>query len=156
MILTRVARTFLDCSPRQCQRKTCGGRLSVSFTLWTYISFADKLTASMQQKRALLTRLPKWFDTDFFEIEARAEGNPTRDQMRLMMQSLLSERFKLTVHFESPVVPVLALTIVKPGKPGPKLRPHAEGSALRRILNRARPHGRTNNARRRLASFLRI
>ena len=72
----------------------------------------------MQQKRALLTRLPKWFDTDFFEIEARAEGNPTRDQMRLMMQSLLSERFKLTVHFESPVVPVLALTIVKPASQG--------------------------------------
>jgi bla regulator protein blaR1 len=71
--------------------------------------------------------LPKWFDTDVFQIEARAAGNPTKDQMRLMMQSLLAERFKLTVHFESPVIPVLALTLVKPGKVGPKLRPHAEG-----------------------------
>jgi uncharacterized protein (TIGR03435 family) len=47
--------------------------------------------------------------------------------MRLMMQSLLAERFKLAVHFESPVIPVFALTLVKPGKMGPKLRPHAEG-----------------------------
>jgi uncharacterized protein (TIGR03435 family) len=40
-----------------------------------------------------------------------------------MMQSLLAERFKLAVHFDSQVVPVLALVLVKPGKTGPKLRP---------------------------------
>jgi uncharacterized protein (TIGR03435 family) len=107
--------------------KPTGGRLSASFTLWTYISFAYKLTASRQQERAVLARLPKWFDTDVYQIEARAAGNPTKDQMRLMMQSLLAQRFKLAVHFESPVVPVLALTLAKPGRMGPKLRPHAEG-----------------------------
>ena len=47
--------------------------------------------------------------------------------MRLMMQSLLAERFKLTVHFETKVVPVLAMVLAKPGKTGPKLRPHSEG-----------------------------
>ena len=49
--------------------------------------------------------------------------------MRLMMQSLLAERFKLTVHFETQVVPVLAMVLAKPGKTGPKLRPHSEGVA---------------------------
>jgi bla regulator protein blaR1 len=107
--------------------KPTGGRLSASLTLWTYISFAYKLTASREQERAVLAQLPKWFDKNIFQIEARAAGNPTKDQMRLMMQSLLAERFKLAVHFESPVVPVLALTLVKPGQAGPKLRPHAEG-----------------------------
>jgi uncharacterized protein (TIGR03435 family) len=34
--------------------KPSGGRLSASFTLWTYISFAYKLTASRQQERAVL------------------------------------------------------------------------------------------------------
>jgi hypothetical protein len=87
--------------------KPAGGRLSARFGLWTYISFAYKLTSSRQQERAAVARLPKWFDTDTFEIEARAEGNPTKDQMRLKMQSLLAERFKLTVHFESQVVPFL-------------------------------------------------
>jgi bla regulator protein blaR1 len=107
--------------------KPKGGRLSASFTLWSYISFAYKLTASRQQERAVLARLPKWFETDIYQIEARAADNPTKDQMRLMMQSLLAERFKLAVHFESPVIPVFALTFVKPGKMGPKLHPHAEG-----------------------------
>jgi uncharacterized protein (TIGR03435 family) len=49
--------------------------------------------------------------------------------MRLMMQSLLADRFKLAVHFETREVPVLALTLDKPGKLGPKLRPHSEGPA---------------------------
>ena len=35
---------------------------------------------------------------DPFDIEARAAGNPTKDQMRLMMQSLLADRFRLRVH----------------------------------------------------------
>ena len=47
--------------------------------------------------------------------------------MRLMMQSLLADRFKLRVHFETKEVPVLALTLVKSGKLGPKLLPHSEG-----------------------------
>jgi uncharacterized protein (TIGR03435 family) len=47
--------------------------------------------------------------------------------MRLMMQSLLADRFKLAVHFETREVPVLALTLVKPGKTGPQLHPHSEG-----------------------------
>jgi len=73
--------------------------------------------------------LPKWLATERFAIEARVdgEGNPTKDQMRLMMQSLLADRFKLAVHFETEEVPVFALTLLKPGKLGPKLRLHADG-----------------------------
>ncbi len=47
--------------------------------------------------------------------------------MRLMMQSLLADRFKLTVHFEAREAAVFALNLVRPGKTGPKLRPYAEG-----------------------------
>lgn len=92
----------------------------------TFISFAYKLSAADQGK-ADFEQLTKWTATDSFDVEARAEGNPTKDQMRLMMQSLLAERFKLAAHFETREGPVFALTLVKPGKLGPKLRPHAEG-----------------------------
>ena len=44
-----------------------------------------------------------------------------------MMQSLLTDRFMLRVHFETKEVPVLALTLVNPSKLGPKLLPHSEG-----------------------------
>src|SRR5579863_4005111 len=108
--------------------KTPGGRLSTSFPLLAYISFAYKLSPS-EMRAAALDQLPKSIGTDLFEIEARGAGNPTKDQMRLMMQSLLADRFKLAVHFESREGPVFALTLVKPGQTGPKLRPHAEGSA---------------------------
>jgi uncharacterized protein (TIGR03435 family) len=44
-----------------------------------------------------------------------------------MMRSLLAERFQLKVHFETQQASLYELTLVKPGKLGPKLRPHAEG-----------------------------
>ena len=107
--------------------KPLGDRFSASFPLSAYIEFAYELRPG--QVDAALGQFPNWVSTDVYEIEARAEGNPTKDQMRLMMQSLLADRFKLVVHFETQEVPVLALTLVKPGKIGPKLRRHAEGAA---------------------------
>src|SRR5262249_6967850 len=104
-----------------------GGRFSADFPLATYISFAYKLSLSADQRQAMFAHLPEWVSNDRYAIEARAEGNPTKDQMRLMMQSLLAERFKVAVHFETRVFPAFAMTLVKPDKPGPKLRPHSEG-----------------------------
>ena len=106
---------------------TAGGRFSAGFALWTYITFAYKLSLTGDQRRAATAQLPKWVTTDFFQIEARAAGNATKDQMRLMMQSLLAERFNLKIHFETQEVPVMALTLDKPGKLGPNLHPHSEG-----------------------------
>ncbi|HEV3332232.1 MAG TPA: TIGR03435 family protein [Bryobacteraceae bacterium] len=106
--------------------KTAGGRFSATFPLRAYVFFAYKLSAN-ELSPAALAKLPKWVSTDIYDIEGRAEGNPTKDQMRLMMQSLLADRFKLAVHFETREGPVFALTLVKPGKTGPKLRPHAQG-----------------------------
>src|ERR1017187_8556398 len=63
------------------------GRLSVVWSVPVFISFAYKLRLAEDQRHAMVARLPKWVDTDFFEIEAKAAGTPTKDQMRLMMQS---------------------------------------------------------------------
>jgi bla regulator protein blaR1 len=106
-----------------------GGDLKADFSLPTYIEFAYKILLTQQQKEAMVAHLPKWVSTQPFVIEAKAEGNPTKDQMRLMMQSLLADRFKLIVHFETQEQPALALVFVKEGKTGPRLRPHAEGLA---------------------------
>ena len=103
------------------------GRLSVAFPLPRYIEFAYKLTLQPELRQAMVARLPKWVDTDFIEIETKAAGNPTKDQMRLMMQSLLAERLHLAVHYETQEMPVFALTLIKPGTWGPKLIRHADG-----------------------------
>ena len=39
--------------------------------------------------RATIEGLPSWVSVERFDIEARAVGSPSKDQMRLMMQSLL-------------------------------------------------------------------
>src|SRR5688572_1098937 len=41
---------------------------------------------------------PDWVTSDRYDIEARAEGNPTREQMRPMLQTLLAERFQFAAH----------------------------------------------------------
>jgi uncharacterized protein (TIGR03435 family) len=104
-----------------------GGRFFAQFTLLTFIQFAWKTRPTREQAQTILAPLPKWVATDRFEIEARAGGNPTKDQMRLMMQSLLADRFHLALHFETRETAVFGLTLVKPGKLGPKIRPHSEG-----------------------------
>jgi bla regulator protein BlaR1 len=103
------------------------GRFSARFGVMTFVEFAYKLMLSPDQRQAMLAHLPKWIDADQFEIDAKAAGNPTKDQMRLMMQSLLAERFHLAVHYEAQQMPVYALTLIKPGKWGPKLIRHADG-----------------------------
>jgi bla regulator protein blaR1 len=102
-----------------------GGRFSARFPLLTYITFAYKLTLSPDQRQAILSQLPKWAGTESFDIEARApQSNATKDQMRLMMQSLLAERFKLATHFETQTVAAYGLMPAKAGKTGPQLLPH--------------------------------
>src|ERR1035437_10281798 len=102
------------------------GLFHADFPLSVYIEFAYKLLLAPEQRQAMLASLPKWVSTDIFEIHARAAGKPTKDQLRLMMQSLLAERFGLKVHFESQETPVLALTLIKAGKLGPHLSAHAD------------------------------
>ncbi len=104
-----------------------GGYFRARNSLVNYIEFAYKLPLTDDEERALLEHLPRWVREDNFVIQARASGNPTRDQMRLMMQSLLADRFKLALHFETLEETVLALTLIQPGKTGPALRPHGEG-----------------------------
>jgi uncharacterized protein (TIGR03435 family) len=104
------------------------GRLTAEgLSLSAYIMSAWNLMLSRDQLDAMRARLPKWASTETFEIRAVAPGSPTQDQMRLMLQSLLADRFSLKVHFDTAQTPVLALVLDKPGKTGSNLRPHSEG-----------------------------
>ena len=99
-------------------------------TLMRYIVFAYKLSGMQElalrfdSYSGLKQRVPEWVKNDRYNIEARASGTATTDQMRLMMQGLLADRFNLVVHWETREAPVFALVLDKPGKPGPQLEPH--------------------------------
>jgi len=100
-----------------------GGLFTADLSVQSYIDFAYKLP----QMYNLLSHLPDWARKKQFEIQARAPANTTKDQMRLMMQSLLADRFKLVLHYETQETEVLVMTLAKPGKLGPRLRLHADG-----------------------------
>jgi uncharacterized protein (TIGR03435 family) len=112
--------------PGDAYAPTGGLFTGTNLSLLDYMSFAFKITGN--QGVLLRPQLPKWANTDLFDIQARVEGNPTKDQMRLMMQSLLADRFKLAIHLETRQLPVFGLVLEKPGKLGPLLQPRSDGS----------------------------
>ncbi len=94
-----------------------GGLFSVtSSALMAYLRFAYKTNM-------IPIGLPDWGRTDRFDIQAQAQGNPTKDQYRLMLQSLLADRFKLAIHRETRQMPVYQLVLAKEGKTGLQLKP---------------------------------
>jgi uncharacterized protein (TIGR03435 family) len=63
-----------------------------------------------------------WATSNRYDINARAPGNATFEQMRPMLQTLLEDRFQLALHRESKELPVYALV---PGKGG--IKPKVSG-----------------------------
>ena len=104
-----------------------GGLFSATnLPLSAYINFAYKLTGA--QGQAVMSQLPKWANTDRYDIQARGTANTTKNQFRLMMQAMLADRFKLAIHRETKQLPVLALVLDKPGKLGPHMQLHPDDS----------------------------
>jgi uncharacterized protein (TIGR03435 family) len=98
---------------------------ATNIPLHWYIRFAYRLETT--EFGEIMDELPRWALTNRYDIEARAPGDPTKDQYRLMMQALLADRFKLALHFETKPMPIFGLVLNKPGKLGPKLQEHLDG-----------------------------
>jgi uncharacterized protein (TIGR03435 family) len=61
-------------------------------------------------------------DGNRYDIAAKIPAGSTRDQVRTMLQNLLTERFKLTYHLEKKEMQVYELVV---GKNGVKMKPSA-------------------------------
>ena len=62
---------------------------------------------------------PGWLDSERYDIVAKLPRGATKEQFMVMLQNLLAERFKLTLHREKKDLPMYALVV---GKNGPKLK----------------------------------
>jgi len=62
---------------------------------------------------------PDWLESQRYDITAKVPPGATKEQFQLMLQSLLAERFKLTLHHQSKELPMYALVVAKGG---PKLK----------------------------------
>ena len=80
---------------------------------------------------------PSWLETDRYDIVAKADGNPTEAQMKLQVQALLADRFRVKLHHETKE---LSAYVISLGKSAPKLFPPKEGEThLLRIVPQAGP-----------------
>lgn len=90
-----------------------------------------------------ITGGPSWIDSDKYDVEGKAEGGPPDDmrtmteeqrkadldRRRQMIQALLADRFKLSLHRESKEAPIYALVVAKGGPKLKELPPEAKTEA---------------------------
>ena len=60
---------------------------------------------------------PAWADSEKFDVEAKPDtrGMPSVNQMKMMLQKLLADRFSLTFHNEKKELSVYSITVLKSG-----------------------------------------
>jgi uncharacterized protein (TIGR03435 family) len=105
-------------------RFLAGGRFASNAPLQLVISVAYDLPVNQSIR---LSGAPDWARSmdAVYDIEATGAFPPglsaqaRNDRMRLMLQTLLADRFKLAIHRETKEMPVYALVV---GKGGPKLQ----------------------------------
>lgn len=112
-----------------------------NLSLLGYITFAYNLTG--YQSAALQRQVPNWVKLTKYDIEARAQGDPGKEDMRTMMRALLAERFKLKMHTDTQHVTILNALAIKAGKTGPasNLLPNQEPVEVYVLDHVERPSG---------------
>lgn len=65
---------------------------------------------------------PSWIGSEHYDINAKAEGTTSADQLKPVIQALLADRFKLTIHRDTKELPMYTLVVAKGG---PKLQESA-------------------------------
>lgn len=99
-----------------------------------------------------LVNAPPWTTKERFDIQGKLDDeqvatlhklsrNDSDEQMRLMVQSMLAERFHLTYHFETHVLPIYLLKIAKGGLKCPR-----DTTSKPAIADTSRPRFRWSNA----------
>ena len=84
-------------------------------TLNTTLNDLIKFAYDMHPKQVV--GAPAWADSDKFDIEAKPDkpGMPSVNQMKVMLQKLLADRFSLVSHKDNKELSAYAITVVKTG-----------------------------------------
>ena len=106
-------------------------------------SLKDLILAAYNLDRYQLSGGPAWLDEDEFDVDARPASDASPDDVRLMLRSLLADRFALVVSSGRKEMRQYALLV---DKGGPKIHPSKEGE----------PQGRFHGDMRQFANLLSI
>ena len=93
---------------------TSGGSLHGERYIFRQASMLDLISTAYGLDPSNVQGGPSWLETDRFDIAAKAPAKTTQAALKLMLRSLLKERFDLVTHTGSVPMPAYAL-IVKPG-----------------------------------------
>jgi uncharacterized protein (TIGR03435 family) len=85
---------------------------------YTSVSMIDILVVAYGVKRYQITG-PDWLGSERYDINATTGRPATSEQIKAMLQTLVADRFKLSLHREKKEQPVFAILI---GKKGPRLK----------------------------------
>jgi uncharacterized protein (TIGR03435 family) len=103
--------------------------------MMAYVFFQNGSSPTI--KRMPVTGGPAWIRSEYYAVNAKAEGAaPVAQMMGPMLQTLLEDRFKLRIHHETKEGPVYVMTVAKGGS---KLQPAKEGSCTPLDLNHLPP-----------------
>jgi bla regulator protein blaR1 len=118
-----------------------GGRFTaVNVTVMDLVAAA--YGSGMPFPRSNILNGPAWMTRDRFDIVAKAEGNPTLDEVALMLRPLLAERFSLSSHPETRERPIYTLTFARSDQAlGLGLKPASRDCLGPRELNEPAPAG---------------
>jgi uncharacterized protein (TIGR03435 family) len=95
-----------------------GGRVTLQYrTLRSLVQFAYSPIDSPLQESQIVGG-PDWVDADHFDIVAKMEGDPapgraTAELVRMMVRTLLAQRFNAKLHTEIREIPVYALVLAR-------------------------------------------
>ena len=95
----------------------------------------DIIRVAYQLQSYQIDGWPGWLSSEFFDIQAKANGRPNEDTCRMMLRSLLQTRFKLAAHKQSRQGQSFDLLTRGDGRTGPGLKKSsADCDALRTKL----------------------
>src|SRR6266404_2519666 len=83
------------------------------------------ITVAYQIQSYQLIGAPEWTRTTKYDIVARPADARTRDEIFLMMRTLLADRFRLSVHRENRQMDGYSLVRARGGALGPGMKPSA-------------------------------
>ena len=112
------------------------GRLTIAgLTVREIVAFAYNVPNPLRRSR--ISGGPRWIDFDRFDIAAKANGGASTDRLRLMVRSLLADRFHMLARNTTAEMPIYGLRLARnDGALGPRLRRTADIDCVRFFADR--------------------
>jgi uncharacterized protein (TIGR03435 family) len=106
----------VQAAPYRSQPFANGGVMHGDRYLWHQAALVNLIAAAYGVNVEMVVGGPSWLEQDRFEVVGKADPKTPPAQLKLMLRSLLTERFGLVLHEGEVSMPAYVLTVGKDGK----------------------------------------